>query len=186
MSEHIEKLAAIFKEMVDNYRGKIWKNIPLGKQAFEIMRSLPDTLPGEYNSPIEKAALLSQMLCQMEETSTPRFSCKVREYIQTLNPNDKDNSQALTQLYDFIDPTVSMEDFCKRYDRSLKFDPIERSEQWENVIYDVERECDARLDGIHRTMGFCFRYWHEKRTVLQSYNIDWKSPSIMNPRVIFD
>ena len=36
-------------------------------------------------------------------------------------------------------------------------------------------------------MGFCFAYWHTKREVLSDdYGIEWRSPNIMNPGVIFD
>ena len=50
--------------MVNNYQafGGIWKKIKLGKQAFILMKSLSPTLEGEFNTPADKAFLLSQML----------------------------------------------------------------------------------------------------------------------------
>lgn len=188
MDKQVEKLAGIFTEMVGNYndRGQMWKNIPLGKEAFEIMKALPDILPGEYDTMEDKASLLSQMLDQMDETETPRFAISVREYIAQLNPYDEDNLNELQKLRDYIDPEVTMEEYCKRYRRHLLFDPVERTERWEEIAYDVERQCDERLVVLPRGMGFCFAYWHAKVDVLETYGIEWRPPAMMNPRVMFD
>ena len=35
-------------------------------------------------------------------------------------------------------------------------------------------------------MGFCHSYWSAKRAALARRGIEWRSPSAMNPRVIFD
>ena len=72
------------------------------------------------------------------------------------------------------------------YRVTLRFDPVERSERWEECIYEVEKECDRRLKGERRGMGFCFSYWSTRKAVLARYGIDWKSPAIMNPHVMFD
>lgn len=44
--------------------------------------------------------------------------------------------------------------------------PGERTERYEEVIQEVEAECDAALAGIPCGMGFCFAYWTEKRRIL--------------------
>ena len=69
---------------------------------------------------------------------------------------------------------------------SLKVDPIQASAEWEDVIYDVEKEVDEQLKGEPRGMGFCFMYWSAKRAALAKRGIEWKSPNAMNPRVMFD
>ena len=79
----------------------------------------------------------------------------------------------------------------KRFDEivntgHLKHDPIEWSLAYENLIDDVERETDVQLAAITRRMGFCHAYWHAKTLVLRCHNLEWKSPSVMNPRVMFD
>ena len=91
MMPEIKKLSKLFKAMVNNGHtfGAVWKNIELGTQAFALMKSLPPTLEGEFDTPADKAFLLSQMLEQMEETATPRFCIEVREYIHGLNPDDE-------------------------------------------------------------------------------------------------
>lgn len=184
----IEKLSELFKAMVNNYNtfGDIWKNIELGKQAFAIMKSLPPILEGEFDTPADKALLLSQMLDQMNELSTPRFCIEVREYIKELNHDDEDNIKELAMLNDYIDPDLSMEEYCIKYKKHLKFDPVERSQEWEEVIYLVEKECDEILKDEPRGMGFCFMYWSAMGKVLAKYGINWKSPVVMNPGVLFD
>lgn len=69
----------------------------------------------------------------------------------------------------------------------LRTDPVEYSREWEKIYYDVEDELDRRLANVPRQMGFCFQYWAMKRELLmEKYGIDWRSPSQMNPRVMFD
>ena len=186
--QNVEKLAGLFEAMVANYQtlGTVWKNIELSKQAFRLMKSLPPILKGEFDTPQDKAALLSQMLEYTDEMSTPRFCIEVRAYITQLDPDDEDNLAELGRLNDFIDSSLTMEEYTAKYKKHLKFDPVERSPKWEEVIYRVEKECDEILKDEPRGMGFCFRYWSVKGKVLAKYGIDWRSPSEMNPKVLFD
>lgn len=188
MKKLISRLAGLFSEMSANANtfGSMWKNIELGKEAFAIMKELPETVPGEFDTPAEKAALLGSMLEQMNETDTPRFCIGVREYMRSLSPDDEDNARELAMLRDYIDLSLPMEEYCRRYRRHLKFDPVERTEEMERVVADVERECDRRLAGTPRGMGFCFAYWSARGAALSRRGIDWRSPSLMNPGVMFD
>jgi hypothetical protein len=68
----------------------------------------------------------------------------------------------------------------------LKVDPVQATPEWENVIYDVEKEVDEELEDEPRGMGFCHSYWSAKRAALARRGIEWRSPSAMNPRVMFD
>ena len=68
----------------------------------------------------------------------------------------------------------------------LKYDPIEDSKEYQDVIDEVEQKLYEQLKDEPRFMGFCFRYWSLKRTILAEYGIEWRSPAIMNPRVHFD
>lgn len=46
---------------------------------------------------------------------------------------------------------------------------------------------EERFANAPRQMGFCFHYWNAKRELLdEEYGIEWRSPSQMNPHVIFD
>lgn len=188
MKLEINKLSRLFKAMVNNYHihGSVWKNIELGKQAFAIMKSLPPTVEGEFESPAEKAELLVKMLDLMDETSTPRFCIEVREYIHSLNPDNENNTKELHKLKDFINLSLSMEDYCVKYRKHLKFDPVERTEKWENIIFQVEKECNRILKNHPRGMGFCFMYWSVMSEILERHGIHWCSPAQMNPGVMFD
>ena len=69
----------------------------------------------------------------------------------------------------------------------LKHDPIEDTAEYKAVIKDVEKELDKLLKDKPKGMGFCHIYWYEKKRILkEKYGINWKSPALMNPRVIFD
>lgn len=188
LQNRIKKLGRLFALMVDNYNtmGAWWKNIPLGKEAFELMKRLPERVEGEFDSPAEKAGLLEQMLGQMVEKASPRFCIEVRRYICGLAPDDMHNAARLGMLHDYIDLDYPMDDFCSKYHEHLRFDPVERTPRWEELAYDVERECDRRLDETPRGMGFCFAYWSVKRQVLAEHGVDWKSPAAMNRGVMFD
>lgn len=188
MDASVRKIAALFKKMAANHNsfGKGWKNGALGKEAFERMKALPSVVEGAFDSPQEKAALLGRMLELMEETQTPRSCIEIRRYMQTLDPKNPKNNKALKRLEDFIDPDLSMEAYCKKYGRPLKFDPVERTEAWEAVIGEVEAECSRRLRREPHRMGYCFLYWSTKREVLARYGIEWRSPRAMNPWVLFD
>lgn len=188
MDKTIKKLGTIFRKMVKNYNsmGDSWKNIELCREAFGLMQSLPDSYPGEYETPADKAGLLSQMLDQMIETDCPRLCIAVREEIARLNRGDAANDKELRMLRDYIDPSIAMEDFCKHHRKHLKFDPVERSEEYERVVPEVERQIAKELHGMPRGMGFCFAYWSAKKIALAERDIEWNSPAYMNPGVMFD
>lgn len=184
----IQELVKVLEKMIRHHDtfDQVWMNIPLGKKAFEMFRSLPDTIEGEYDTPADKAGLICNMLEQMEETLTPRFCLKVREYVAGLDPDNSDNASQMLKLSDYIDESMPMEEWCRKYNRHLKFDPVERSARMEEVVYEVEGKCAKLLKGVPRCMGYCFEYWSTRRSVLSEYGIDWHTPHEMNPGVIFD
>ncbi len=187
MEKIIKYLGSSFTRMVENANAsELWRNIGLGRIALDMMKKLPDSLPGEFETPSEKAGILSMMLEQMDELATPRLCISIRKEIERLNPSQEGNSAELSKLQDYINQDIPMENFCKKYGKHLKFDPVERTEQFEEVIQEVETECDAALDGTPRGMGFCFTYWTEKRRILAEHGIEWRSPALMNPHVLFD
>lgn len=84
-------------------------------------------------------------------------------------------SQELMKI--IIDPAIG----------HLKCDPVEYTYRWEDIYYRMEQKLQERFANAPRHMGFCFKYWNAKRELLkEEYGIDWKSPSQMNPRVMFD
>ena len=72
----------------------------------------------------------------------------------------------------------------KNHRRSLKHDPVEMSKEYLDVIDEVEEEISK-----HRTifgMGACHEIWHLKYVYLAERGIPWRSPAMLNPRVMFD
>lgn len=184
----VELLGHTFGAIVKNNStmGMQWKNIYLSRVAAEILLSyLPDSLPGEFDDMAGKVRLLEQMLSYCPETDMPRAAIALREVIDNYAPND-DNTLALTKLREYIDPAVDASAWCEKWGRHLQFDPVERSERWEEVIYDVEKEVAQRLNYDEWHMGFCYRYWSVKEDVLADMGLEWHSPSAMNPDVMFD
>lgn len=187
MDKIIKFLGNSFTIMCKNAdAGEYWRNIGLGRIAFDMMGRLPEAVPGEFETPAEKAGILSMMLDQMDELLSPRLCLRIRQEIERLNPSAEGNSDGIVLLQDYINPDLPMEEFCKTYGKHLKFDPVERTEQYEEVIQEVEAECDAALSDVPRSMGYCFAYWAEKRRILAEHGIQWRSPAAMNPGVIFD
>lgn len=69
----------------------------------------------------------------------------------------------------------------------LRRDPVEYTDRWEEIYYDVEDYLNERFANAPRHMGLCFKIWSAKREYLKdNYGIDWHSPAQMNPRVRFD
>ena len=68
--------------------------------------------------------------------------------------------------------------------RNLKHDPVEMTPEYLAVIDEVEEKIDKNLK--YRGMGACHEIWNLKFQYLLEKGISWKSPSILNPRVMFD
>ena len=73
------------------------------------------------------------------------------------------------------------------YTGHLKVDPVEYTEAYENAIDAVEEEVNRRMGDQEYAMGMCFEIWSTKKEILaEKYGIEWRTPSQMNPRVMFD
>lgn len=68
----------------------------------------------------------------------------------------------------------------------LKKDPIEYSQDFEEMIAEVEEELYEHFKDVPRQLGFCYGYWRKKKELLALRGIDWKTPAEMNPQVMFD
>ena len=69
----------------------------------------------------------------------------------------------------------------------LKHDPVEWTARWEEVIDEAEAKAYARLQEHPQGMGFCHAYWPTLSAILaEDYDIQWRSPSQMNPKILFD
>ena len=191
----------------NNKDGNLWKNIPLMR---EFIYELKDVAPfrSETINPVYKAHFIASILENdfIDKRETPRLFqslCELyRLYRDYEKPSDYDDYlQENFDKYYFrqVDKWIyklamivsdpQWEHALQCWDGlggMLKVDPVQATEEWEEVIYEVEKELDEQLKDEPRGMGFCFSYWSAKRAALARRGIEWRSPSAMNPRVMFD
>ena len=189
----VDRIVALVEQMRRHAQDQaIHKNVALAKEALALLEKLDDPEEG----PLGKAYACNAILEQLSEYDTPRFALEIlRRELAWLRESEEESDGLpaedveadIARLEAYIDPDgLSMDAVCQKYGRHLRFDPVERTARWEELFFEVEEECFRRLEGVPRGMGFCFPYWAAKRDVLRKYGIDWKSPHMMNPRVIFD
>lgn len=68
--------------------------------------------------------------------------------------------------------------------RHLKHDPVEMSKEYLDVIDEVEEKIEQNR--TLRGLGSCHEIWMLKCKFLAEKGIIWKSPALLNPRVMFD
>mgnify|MGYP006992095200 FL=1 len=191
----------------NNEDGNIWRNIPLVR---EFIHELKDVAPfrSEIINPAYKAHWIACMLENdyIDKRETPRLFqslCELyRLYRDFEDPSDFDDylqehfdknyfRQVDKWIYSFamIVSNPQWEHAVQCWNGlggMLKVDPVQATPEWEKVIYEVEKEVDEQLKDEPRGMGFCHIYWSTKRAALARRGIEWRSPSAMNPRVMFD
>ena len=190
-----EKIIKNVEQMRENSQEmRMWKNIPLAKECVQLLKDIDD--PEE--TPMGKALACEAIIQQLPEYDVPRLVLSILHYkLQLVKeseehdperyPTEEEVVNDIQRLSDYIDTEhVSSEWFRKLYHRHLESDPIQRTPTWEENYYEVEKECDLRLGDTPRGMGFCFGYWSTLRQVLAERGIMWRSPSELNPKVMFD
>lgn len=193
MNKTVERIVALVDKMRENSSEmRSWRNVPIAAECVDLLRQLDD--PEE--TPLGKAMALEAIVRELPEYDVPRRVLSILRYEQELlqqsdevaeYPTLESVAEAIRKMEDYIDTDrVGDEEFRQRYQRHLKADPIERTPQWEELYYEVEQECDRRLGDTPRGMGFCFAHWSTLAAVLAERGIEWRSPSVMNPRVMFD
>ena len=203
-----DEYAQVAEEMMANgEEGDFWKNIPPARRFIHILKDVAPFRNGHL-TPAYKAHLISLVLKSdlIQKKETPRLFqsyCELyRLYVDFSNASDYD--EELKKEFDkeffrdvdkwiynlaLIISNPKWEHAINCWNRLggiLKTDPVQATAEWEDVIYDVEKEVDEQLKDEPRGMGFCFSYWSAKRAALARRGIDWRSPSAMNPRVMFD
>ena len=72
----------------------------------------------------------------------------------------------------------------KRRRRSLKHDPVEMSKEYLDCIDEIEEKIEKNR--TYSGLGSCHEMWDLKYRFLLEKGIVWKSPAVLNPRVMFD
>ena len=203
--EHAGELAEQMNK--NDEHGDLWKNIPLVR---EFIHELKDIAPFRSVEiiPAYKAYYISCILRNeyIDKKETPRLFqslCELyRVYIDRDNADDHDEfleknfdksyiREVDKWIADFAciidDPTSGQALECwQSLGTMLRTDPVQATQEWEDIIYDVESELEVTLKDEPRGMGFCFCYWSAKAAALLRRGIEWRSPAAMNPRVMFD
>ena len=190
------------------HTSKGWCIAPLAQEIY-------DKLVGLFVKDAEKLQAYSQVIARicycLQGTGHPRLMMKLLVlrigYEKLLPEPDREELEAMAEKMlnlslltqcdtwykvvetDILDLLSSDKiDAIKRApaDGLLKVDPVEYTELWEKVIDEVEAKVNEELADEPKRMGHCFTYWTTKARVLRDYGIEWKSPSLMNPRVVFD
>lgn len=200
--ERLKKLLGQMRENAAEEGWPVWKNIPLAREYFDILHNqLP--ISGKHLDAtgimvccdaIFLEELLNQRdvprLCleflQLRKLASGARLASDEKFDSSLILGVQEADKIQNRLDFYIDPKVTMEWWLEYTHGHLLFDPVERTPEWEEAVYDVEKECDRLLRGQPRGMGFCFAYWSAKRKVLARHGIEWRSPHQMNPRVMFD
>ena len=162
-----------------------WQNASLAREAMDYARqlmehkdmlsvvesSLDDMIEAIYEHPRLKLEL---MLCRLEvlqRLNKPQMELEADIAFYRSNIAAADSGR----LEDIKQTTM------------LKHDPVEWTARWEEVIDEVDKIVDSRLEDHPRGMGFCHACWHERAAVLsEQFGIEWRSSARMNPRVLFD
>lgn len=201
----LENMIDVVCDNADN--GDVWKNIPLAKRLMHIMKDLSPQRD-EGIDPALRAYIIEVLLKRdaISVVDTPRLYQSFCEYYRLClhwamrsdyNPElDRDMDKYYFRTVDsyiyklawIVGGELSghVLDEWNSLSRHLKVDPVQASERWENMIYEVEKEVDEELKDELRGMGFCHAYWNAKRAALARRGVEWRSPNSMNPGVMFD
>lgn len=169
-----------------------WENSSLAKEFLDIATYLEG-----YDHMLERLySAVSRMVDTIFER--PRLKLKLLDFelmvlrrIEAQTGHDMSICEHVSNELSFYYRNIKYADsgdFASIEQRgNLKYDPIEWSAEYERIIDDVEKKVGELLSDEPRGMGFCFSYWNTKANVLSEYyGIEWRSPAIMNPGVIFD
>ena len=162
-----------------------WQNASLAREAMDYARqlmehkdmlsvvesSLDDMVEAIYEHPRLKLELMLCRLEALQRLNKPQMELETDIAFYRSNIEAADSGR----LEDIKQTTM------------LKHDPVEWTARWEEVIDEVDKIVDSRLEEHPRGMGFCHACWHERAAVLsEQFGIEWRSPARMNPRVMFD
>ena len=167
ISDYMIALIKLAENYIRDDQG--WLATPLLVKAEELLDEQPDT---EENAQWKCRSYFDIGKCYSMETRRPMAKKAFQQALHyATTEEDKENCEySLDRLEN----------------PRLKYDSVEDSEAYLSVIDEVERRLYEELKGEPRHMGFCFRYWSAKSELLAEYGIKWRSPRIMNPRVMFD
>ncbi len=130
-----------------------WRNIPLVQEGYELLKSIPDDLR-EY-TPGLKEHYYIHVKMHAPYLDCPRLCLEIEEKIRALYMKRKDQSELkyawkasnerYRKLNDYINSFMSLETFCRKYDIKQVINPLARTAEWENVIYEASKEAAGAI-----------------------------------------
>ncbi len=189
------KLRELARKMESYTKGsRRWKNIGLMEEAFNLTRSLSDNVLDCYSNKAEKAVFLNTLLNCSRWYDNVSQNIEIRTYIDgilsELSDEEKkkylktmgENSRMLEKCRLYKDRSVSVDEFCERYEIADRFDPIERTDEWDSVIYGLYKKVSEKLgDSNNYGRNYDSMVLKERKRYLAKYGIEWKDRIEMNP-----
>ena len=152
-----ERLVDIYNEMcINGEAGELWRNIPGAKEIMHIMKNIAPERDSEINPAVRMLiceSIIGNDLIDLRDT--PRLYLEYLEYWKECHDMPKtDEELSDTELdADFKETAEEMSRKVRTmlagdmtpWDTLgyLKYDPVQLSPQWEENIYEIEKECDA-------------------------------------------
>ncbi len=178
----------------NEYRQR-WRNIKLLKELYEIMLSLPDDL--NTGSTRIKAHTLFNIVAWAPEFDCPRLCIEVRKTIEKLYLRVKDqskvdatielNAKRIKRLKDYINPNMSIAKFCKKHGYDKPVDPIERTQQWEDAIYQASLDATARIPAPESIPDrYNDKFEIELKKTLKEHGIIWRGNEDVDPQELLN
>ncbi len=182
------RLLAIEGEMKINYDGYTeWRNVKLLREAYELLTSMPDSFDGYYSSRREKAALLNRFQSQTLVSDAPRLCLDICKTICELSDEGDENypkyQKNLQKRTDYLDPNISPEEFCRRYNVEMRYDDVELTEEWERVTCDVQEQAYQEVAYLKGDTpnNICSMSLLKAAAILRQHGIEWRDIVKMNP-----
>jgi tetratricopeptide (TPR) repeat protein len=104
--------------------------------------------------------------------------------------NKMGKKEAAEELLAFVreDMPSELEAIQKPKPVFLNTDPVEYTERYMEILPELDAKIEVALSGESPSSDiYCFRYWQEKERLLKlDYGIEWESPFILNPGVMFN
>ena len=171
---------------------RIWEITPLAKEFLDIAHYLAgyDHMLDNLNKAAERMAN-----CIVNHPSLKlhilQFRLSVLRRIEAHCGHDLSVAEDVSHLISFYSRNIDRADRGEldaiEQEGTLRHDPVEWTAAYESNIDQAEQMIAERLGDVPRGMGFCHAYWATKAQVLrEEFDIEWRSPSQMNPNVLFD
>lgn len=130
-----------------------------------------------------KAAVLTENDANKEDLFFQALFFQIRSGLEL----NQDKIHHLEQIYGKKKSSDLIHEAEQASNEQIQCDPIEKTDEFYTLIYEIEREADRLLSERPSTNEpFCIQYWAAKQQVLkEKFQMEWKSPAHWNPNVQF-